>query len=154
MRTISRLSGSRLSGLCLFMLLAAPGAQAKSSEKMAGEKTLYTRLGGKPAIKAVVADFVGNVAADKRINKFFAKTNLPRLRRLLVEQICAGSGGPCTYTGRSMKEAHRGMGVGGADFGALVQDLQKSMNKLKVPAREQGELLAILGPMKKDIVTK
>jgi hemoglobin len=125
------------------------GAEAKPMEK-----NLYTRLGGKAAIRAVVDDFVGNVAADKRINKFFAKTNIPNLKRQLTNQICQGSGGPCKYTGRSMKDAHRGMGVSGADFGALVEDLQKSLNKFKVPAREQGELLAILGPMKKDIVEK
>jgi hemoglobin len=118
------------------------------------QATLYKRLGGLPAIRAVVDDFVGNVAADKRINRFFAKTNIPRLKLRLVEQICQGSGGPCKYKGKNMKDAHRGMGVSGADFGALVEDLQKSLNKFKVPAREQGELLAILGPMRKDIVEK
>jgi hemoglobin len=128
---------------------AVTGAHAKPMEK-----TLYTRLGGKPAIRAVVNDFVGNVAADKRINRFFAKTDIPNLKRQLVNQICQGSGGPCKYTGRTMKDAHRGMGVSGGDFGALVEDLQKSLNKFKVPAREQGELLAILGPTKKDIVEK
>jgi hemoglobin len=118
------------------------------------QATLYKRLGGLTAIRAVVNDFVGNVAADKRINRFFAKTNIPRLKLRLVEQICQGSGGPCTYKGKSMKEAHRGMGVGGGDFAALVEDLQKSLVKFKVPAREQGELIAILGPMRKDIVEK
>ena len=118
------------------------------------EKTLYQRLGGLPAITAVVNDFVGNVAADKRINAFFAKTNIPRLKRNLVNQLCQGTGGPCKYTGRNMKDAHRGMGVGGMDFAALVEDLQKSLNTFKVPAREQGELIAILAPMRKDIVEK
>ena len=64
-----------------------------------------------PAITAVVDDFVGNVAKDNRINKFFANTDIPRLKRLLVQQICAGSGGPCKYEGRSMREAHRGIDV-------------------------------------------
>ena len=64
------------------------------------QKSLYERLGGQGAIVAVVDDFVGNVAADNRINKFFGKTDIPRLKRLLVEQICAGTGGPCTYTGQ------------------------------------------------------
>ena len=117
-------------------------------------KPLYNRLGGKPAITAVVDDFVGNVAADKRINKFFASTNIPRLKKLLVEQICAGSGGPCTYTGRDMKTTHKGLGIGSADFDALVEDLAKSLNKFKVPAREQKELVAILAPIKKDIVER
>jgi hemoglobin len=140
--------------LAFLLAMAVTAMTAVTAQAKPMEKNLYTRLGGKPAIRAVVNDFVGNVAADKRINKFFAKTNIPNLKRQLTNQICQGSGGPCKYTGRSMKDAHRGMGVSGADFGALVEDLQKSLNKFKVPAREQGELLAILGPMKKDIVEK
>jgi hemoglobin len=140
--------------LSFLLAMAVTAMTAVTAQAKPMEKNLYSRLGGKPAIRAVVNDFVGNVAADKRINKFFAKTNIPNLKRQLTNQICQGSGGPCKYTGRSMKEAHRGMGVSGADFGALVEDLQKSLNKFKVPAREQGELLAILGPMKKDIVEK
>ena len=118
------------------------------------KKSLYERLGGYTAIVAVVDDFVGNVAADKRINKFFAKANVGRLKARLVEQICQGTGGPCVYTGASMKAAHAGMGVRSQDFDALVQDLGKTLNKFKVPKREQKELVAILGPMKKDIVTR
>lgn len=118
------------------------------------KKSLYERLGGYKAIVAVVDDFVANVAADKRINGFFAKANIGRLKARLVEQICQGTGGPCVYTGASMKQAHAGMGVRSKDFDALVQDLGKTLNKFKVPKKEQGELVAILGPMKKDIVTR
>jgi len=116
------------------------------------QKSLYERLGGKDAITAVVDDFVANVAADNRINKFFAKTNIPNLKRNLVDQICQATGGPCTYTGRDMKTAHKGMGITDADFNALVEDLQKSLNKFKVPDKEQGELLSILGSLKPQIV--
>lgn len=116
------------------------------------EKSLYERLGGKPAITAVVDDFIGNVAADARINGRFAGTNIPRLKQLLVEQICAGTGGPCRYSGRSMKQAHAGMNVTDAEFAALVEDLVKSLDKFKVPAKEKNELLSILGSMKPDIV--
>lgn len=142
--------------LTLCAALAAPiffSGQALATFP-AKPKSLYDRLGGKPAISAVVEDFVGNVAKDKRINGFFANADIPRLKRLLVEQICAGSGGPCTYTGRDMKSSHRGMGVADRHFDALVQDLGKSLNKFKVPAREQKELVAILAPMRKDIVTR
>src|SRR5262245_12522007 len=118
------------------------------------KKSLYERLGGYNAIVAVVDDFVANVAADKRINKFFAKANVGRLKARLVEQICQGTGGPCVYTGRDMRSAHAGMGVQGKHFDALVEDLGKSLNKFKVPAREQKELVAILAPMRKDIVTR
>src|SRR5690348_18361695 len=96
------------------------------------QKTLYERLGGMPAITAVVDDFVGNVAADRRINRFFANADVPRLKRNLVDQICNGTGGPCIYTGRDMKSVHAGMGIRSRDFNALVQDLQKTLRKFKV----------------------
>lgn len=118
------------------------------------QKSLYERLGGQPAIVAVVDDFVGNVAGDKRINHFFAHTDIAHLKSELVDQICAGTGGPCTYTGRDMKSAHAGLGIRSRDFNALVQDLGKTLHKFKVPKKEQGELVAILAPMKKDIVTR
>jgi hemoglobin len=114
--------------------------------------TLYERLGGKPAIQAVVDDFVGNVAADNRINGFFANTNIPRLKGLLVDQICEATGGPCKYTGRSMKATHTGMKITDAQFNALVEDLVKSLDKFKVPAAEKNELLSALAGMKGDIV--
>jgi len=116
------------------------------------QKSLYQRLGGKPAITAVVDDFIGNVAADGRINARFANTNIPRLKAMLVDQICAATGGPCKYTGRSMLDAHRGMNITDAEFNALVADLVKSLNTFKVPAEEQKELLTALGGMKGDIV--
>ena len=115
-------------------------------------KSLYERLGGKDAIVAVVDDFVGNVAADNRINHFFAKTDIPRLKKNLVDQICQATGGPCVYTGRDMVTAHSGMGVSNADFDTLVGDLVKTLDKFKVPEKEKGELLAILGPMRPQIV--
>ncbi|HJR75820.1 MAG TPA: group 1 truncated hemoglobin [Nitrospiraceae bacterium] len=118
------------------------------------ETSLYDRLGGKPAITAVVDDFVGRVAADNRINAKFANANIPRLKMMLVDQICQASGGPCTYTGRDMKSAHAGMGVSGAEFDALVGDLVATLSKFKVGEREKNELLGALGPMKKDIVEK
>jgi hemoglobin len=135
-----------------FVLAAALLLGACQNMMPMQEKSLYDRLGGKDAITAVVDDFVANVAADNRINGFFAKADIPRLKRNLVDLICAGTGGPCTYTGRDMKTAHKGMGISDADFNALVGDLVKSLDKFKVPQKEQGELLAILGPMKSSIV--
>jgi len=115
--------------------------------------SLYDRLGKMDAITAVVDDFVANVAADARINAFFANADVPHLKKMLVDQICAATGGPCKYTGKDMKTAHAGMGVKSPDFDALVEDLKKSLDKFKVPAKEQGELLGALAPMKGDIVT-
>ncbi len=131
-------------------LLAATGCATPM--KPMQDASLYDRLGGKPAITAVVDDFVGNVAGDARINKRFAKTDIPRLKAMLVDQICAGTGGPCKYTGRDMATAHEGMNIRNEEFDALVEDLVKSLDKFKVPAREKGELLGVLGPMKGAIV--
>ncbi len=128
------------------------GAGGGGGSAMA-EKSLYDRLGGKDAITAVVEDFVGNVAADKRINTFFANADIPGLKQKLVDQICEATGGPCKYAGKDMKTAHAGMGVKDADFGALVEDLVKSLDKFKVPQKEKDELLGALGGMKGDIVT-
>ena len=115
-------------------------------------RSLYERLGGKSAITAVIDTFVAHVAADPRINKKFARSNIPRVKTELVDQVCAQTGGACTYTGRSMKQAHRGMKVTEGEFNALVEDLTAALNAFKVPAKEQNELLTALGAMKGDIV--
>jgi hemoglobin len=120
----------------------------------AHQRTLYQRLGGYDAIQAVVDEAIKNIAADRRINRFFANANIPRLRRQLADQICMASGGPCVYRGKSMKAAHRGLGINGGHFNALVEDLGKALKKFKVPAREQRELVALLAPTKKDIVER
>jgi hemoglobin len=116
--------------------------------------SLYDRLGGKDAITAVVDTFVAKVGGDQRINGFFAGTDLGKLKMHLVNQICSASGGPCTYTGRTMKQTHAGMGVTNAAFNALVEDLVSALDHHKVGKAEKDELLGVLGPMKSDIVEK
>ena len=114
--------------------------------------SLYERLGGIGSITAVVENFRDRVAGDDRINQKFAKTDLARLRKMLIDQVCEATGGPCTYTGRSMKDAHAGMKVTSGEFEALVQDLVATLNHFKVGKPEQDEVLAVLGPLKGDIV--
>lgn len=116
------------------------------------EKSLYERLGGQPAIEAVVKDFAGRVLADARINKKFAKSDPDRLVTNLITFVCKGTGGPCEYKGQSMEKAHKKMGVTTGEFNALVEDLVATLNKFNVPEKEQSELLAVLGPMKDEIV--
>ena len=130
---------------------AAPAAAAT--------RTLYDRLGGTTAIASVVDGFVANVAADTRINRFFTRVAgdtaaMRQFKQKLVDQVCQGTGGPCTYTGLDMKTAHQGMGLTNADFDALVEDLVKALDSAGVPQAEKDELLGILGPMRADIVTK
>jgi hemoglobin len=114
--------------------------------------SLYNQLGEKAGITKVVDTFVGNIAKDARINGMFASTNIPRLKTLLVEQVCEVSGGPCKYTGRDMKSSHTGMGVNRTHFNALVEDLQAAMSTEGIPFGVQNELLAVLAPMYRDII--
>jgi hemoglobin len=114
--------------------------------------SLYERLGGLEAINAVVESFVARCAGDDRINKKFARTDVPRLKKMLADQVCEATGGPCTYTGRDMQETHDGMGVTAGEFDALVEDLVATLNEFNVPKAEQDELLALLGPMRAEIV--
>ena len=143
--------------LAAVMLVAAGCASTQGGAMQSGamaSTSLYDRLGGKPAIQAVVDDFIGNVAGDARINKRFANANVPRLKTMLVDQICEATGGPCKYTGASMVDAHRGMNINDGEFTALVEDLVKSLDKFKVPQKEKTELLTALGGMKGQIVGK
>jgi hemoglobin len=114
--------------------------------------SLYERLGGLDAITAVVDSFAAGCADDDRINQKFARTDIPRLKRMLVDQVCEATGGPCTYTGRGMLETHDGMGVTAGEFDALVEDLVATLDEFDVPKAEQDELLGLLGPMRGDIV--
>jgi len=116
------------------------------------EGSLYERLGRIESIGVVVEDFRDRVARDDRIKQKFARTDLGRLTRMLIDQVCQAAGGPCTYTGRSMKDAHAGMGVTSGEFDALVGDLVATLNQFRVGKTEQGELLGVLGPLKPDIV--
>jgi len=150
----------QLCGVCVIagLLLAVSSASVLGQGAMK-EKSLYDRLGGKKAITAVVDEFVGRCAADKRINAFFAKTagdpaRLKKFKGNLVDQICEASGGPCKYKGKDMKTAHMGMGISGADFDALVEDLAGALDKFKVGQHEKDQLLGALAPMKTDIVEK
>ena len=131
---------------------ADPRPVMTSTAPAAGMPSLFTRLGGLDAIRAVVHDFVGRVGADSRINGFFRGVDLANLERLLTEQICQASGGPCRYTGRTMRATHEGMNLTDEHFNALVGDLVAALDQFNVPAREKNELLTALGSMKGDIV--
>jgi len=139
-----------------FLLLSSLALSSATAQKQA---SLYDNLGGKKAITAVVNEFVSRVAADNRINAYFQQTasdpkRLASFKANLVDQICEASGGPCKYKGKSMKAAHMGMGVSGADFGALVEDLVGALDKFKVKEADKNALLGALGPMKSDIVER
>ena len=81
--------------------------------------SLYERLGGLEAITSVVDSFVGRCAGDDRINRKFERSDIPRLKKMLVDQVCEATGGPCTYTVRDMRQTHDGMAVTAGEFDAL-----------------------------------
>jgi hemoglobin len=116
-------------------------------------KSLYERLGGQPAITAVVAEFVANTTTDPRIKERFFNTDAENLKAKLVELVCVASGGPCKYTGKSMEDAHAGMDLVDDEFNALVEDLVKALDNAHVADADKQALLGVLGPMKPDIVT-
>jgi hemoglobin len=118
----------------------------------AADKTLFERLGGTPAITAVVEEFVARTTTDPRIKYRFFNTDATQLKKLLVEFVASASGGGVTYTGRDMTTTHAGMDLVDDEFTALVEDLVAALDKFHVPDREKGELLGALGPLKPQIV--
>jgi hemoglobin len=141
----------RLSLLTLVLLVAGRSAPAHDAP------SLYKRLGGYDALAAVTDDFIGRLAADPQLQRFFAghsTASLKKIRQLVVEQLCEATGGPCVYTGRDTKTAHAGLGVSEKDWEASVKHLVATLDKLKVPPKEKDEVLAAVSAMKKDIVEK
>jgi hemoglobin len=142
--------------LLLAACAAAPpatrGAAPAAAPTTASSSSLYDRLGGKEAIVAVVDDFRSRVAADPRINKFFAAADMNHLRAMLIEQLCQATGGPCQYSGKDMRSAHVGLNLTAAHFDALVENITQTLDKLKVGAREKEELVGLLGSMKPDVI--
>ena len=114
--------------------------------------SLHERLGGVEAITAVIRAAVDRQMKDDRINQKFARTNVDRLIKEFVDQICQATGGPCTYTGRDMTEAHHHMGVTNGEFQAFVEDVVAVLDGFKVGKAEQDELLNILAPLQGEIV--
>ena len=115
-------------------------------------KSLYDRLGGGDAINALTESWVARVGGDNRANGKFARTDIDRLKKEIVDQLCEATGGPCTYTGRSMQETHDGMQVTAGEFDVVMQHLGGTLDELNVPKTEQDELVDLLRPMRADIV--
>jgi hemoglobin len=138
----------------LVLAAAACGGKGKPETTTAttDNRPLYDRLGGTPAITAVVERFVAVTGSDPRISVFFTNADVPRLKSMMVEHVCEITGGPCKYTGKSMKESHTGMKVKEEHFAAFMDDLGKVLDELEVPAREKGEVLGAFTSLKPDVV--
>ena len=119
--------------------------------------SLYKRLGGYDALAAVTDDFITRLATDKTLGRFFvgaSDNSKMRIRQLVLDQLCAATGGPCVYIGRDMKTAHKGLGITEEDWNISVKHLVATLTKFKVPEKEQKEVAEALTGLKKDIVEK
>ncbi|WP_244146510.1 group 1 truncated hemoglobin [Paraburkholderia sp. BCC1876] len=143
MNLVRRTSTAVLVAGALVAFLGSSPARADDS--------LYEVFGEKAGLVKITDDFVADLLADPRTSPYFDGVSIKRLKEKLVEQFCVLTGGPCEYTGRTMKRSHEGLNINRAAFNALVEDLQKAMDKNDVPFRSQNKLLAKLAPMYRDI---
>ena len=112
----------------------------------------YQELGGKAGVEKIVDNFINEISFDQNIVKFFEGTDINRLREKLIEQFCHESGGPCEYTGDSMKDVHAGMDITKAEFNRVVELLQAAMDDAGTPQTAQNRLIRSLAPMRPDII--
>src|ERR1051325_911278 len=138
----------------VLVVIMASGSFVWSQDQPA---SLYKRLGGYDALAAVTDDFIARMATDPQLGKFFAghsTDSLARIRQLVVDQLCAATGGPCKYIGRDMKTVHKGLGISEEDWNISVKILMGVFDKFKVKERERKDVVAALSGLKADIVEK
>lgn len=144
----------------VILLLAGAGALALAQGSSADPATpsLYDRLGGLYPISAVVDDFIDRVYvndtlnANHRIAEARSELRKPGLKVHVANMVCMATGGPCKYTGQSMKDSHARFQITPEEWDALLVDFRASLDKFKVPGPEQNELVAIVESTKADIV--
>ena len=140
---------SALNGLAI--PLPAPQTQAPAKD------SLYKRLGGYDALAAVTDDFLGRLATDPKLGRFFvglSTDSRTRVRQHIVDFLCMATGGPCKYVGRDMQTVHTGLGITEEDLSIMVRLLGETLNKFKVPAAEQQDVVNAVAPLKSQIVGK
>ncbi|WP_455827751.1 group I truncated hemoglobin [Pseudomonas graminis] len=138
----------RFLSVALVLLLGA------CAQQPAKDDSLYRDLGALPGITRIVEGMLLNIARDERIVERFRRIDIQRLRNKLIEQFCVEAGGPCTYTGDSMAESHKGQNVSRSDFNALVEDLIKAMDSEGVAVPVQNRLIGRLAVMRGEVIER
>ena len=128
-------------------------ASASFAQATPGNDELYKAFGEKAGLVSLMDDFMLRLLDDPRTGPHFKPSNQQRIKEQLVEQLCALGGGPCVYKGADMKSSHANLEIRKSDFHALVEVLQQSMDAKSIPFRKQNEMLALLAPMNRDIIT-
>jgi hemoglobin len=134
--------------LVLALSLAACAQRAPTND------SLYRALGEQAGITRIVEGMLLNIARDPRIVRHCENIDIVRLRDKLVEQLCVEAGGPCTYTGDSMQDSHKGQQLTRSDFNALVENLQDAMDAEGLASPTQNRLLARLAPMRGQVIER
>ena len=129
------------------------GAHTAMAQTPAPSDQLYKAFGEKPGLVVLMDDFMTRLLADPRTGSHFKPANQQRVKEQLVEQFCALGGGPCIYKGADMQSSHANLDIKKSDFHALVEVLQQSMDAKGIAFRKQNEMLALLAPMHRDIIT-
>lgn len=119
-----------------------------------GNADLYKALGEREGIEAITETMLYRIVDDKRLAEPFKGIDVAEFHRQFSDQICEISNGPCTYSGRTMREAHKGMNISETQFNAVVEHLIRSMETHNVSTPAQNRLLALLAPMHEDIVAR
>jgi hemoglobin len=163
---ITKIPKRRAAGAALVILALAAGLPLAASSLAGAQEpaaaaqapaTLYRRLGGYDSLAVLTDDFIGRLAKDRSLSRFFAASSaesMGRIRQHMLDRLCAASGGPCFYAGPDMKTAHRGLGIGEADWAATVGHLIASLDRRGIARKEKDEVLAIAAGLKKDLVEK
>lgn len=146
-----------LAAVATAVLLLIGCADTQAQQNRAAERSLYQRLGGYDAIAAVTDDFIARLAGDAQFARFFGGLSTDsklHLRQMVVEQLCAASGGPCVYVGRTMKASHAGLGITEREWSDAAAHLVASMDRYKVAKGEKDQVIAFVSTLKPDIVEK
>ncbi len=117
-------------------------------------QTLYQRLGGEKTIAKIVDETIDRSATHAQTARSFNKINLVNLKKKIVEHFCQLAEGPCKYSGDEMKLVHKGLDITESEFYGMVEHLRMALDHAQVTESAKNELLKILAPMKRDIVTK
>ena len=119
------------------------------------KKTLYERLGGYAAIAAVANDLLPRLRTDPQLGRFWAhrgEDGVTREKQLLIDFLCATTGGPMYYRGRDMVLTHRGMRISDSDWTVFLGHAAATLAKFQVPEAEQRDVVAFVQSLKKEIV--
>lgn len=113
---------------------------------------MYDKLGGEPAIQAVVDKMYVGIFSDERLTPYFTKTDKERQKRMQKEFLTYLTGGSKEYHGKSMKEAHKGRGIEEEHFNIVAGYVKGAMDDLKVPDDLQTQVMNALSALKDDCI--